>query len=62
MCIYFHIYVLFLLLICYNLSDIFFLSRIGLGALISGARIVSDGMLQAASEWYELKQKHLELS
>lgn len=25
---------------------------IGLGTLLSGARIVSDGMLQAAAEWY----------
>lgn len=26
--------------------------RIGLGTLLSGSRIVSDGMLQAAAEWY----------
>lgn len=25
--------------------------RIGLGTLLSGARLVSDGMLQAAAEW-----------
>ena len=25
--------------------------RIGLGALLSGARHISDGMLQAAAEW-----------
>lgn len=26
--------------------------RIGLGTLLAGARIISDGMLQAAAEWY----------
>ena len=26
--------------------------RIGLGTLLSGAQIISDGMLQAAAEWY----------
>lgn len=26
--------------------------RIGLGTLLSGARFISDGMLQAAAEWY----------
>lgn len=25
---------------------------IGLGTLLSGSRIISDGMLQAAAEWY----------
>ncbi|KAJ0736979.1 putative malate dehydrogenase (decarboxylating) [Helianthus annuus] len=45
-----------LLLICYILFNIIFLTRIGLGALLSGARIVSDGMLQAAAEWYELNK------
>jgi hypothetical protein len=26
--------------------------RVGLGTLLSGARVISDGMLQAAAEWY----------
>lgn len=26
--------------------------RIGLGTLLSGSKIISDGMLQAAAEWY----------
>ena len=26
--------------------------RIGLGTLLSGARHITDGMLQAAAEWY----------
>jgi len=25
--------------------------RIGLGALLSGAHLITDGMLQAAAEW-----------
>jgi hypothetical protein len=29
-----------------------FYFRIGLGSLLSGARHITDGMLQAASEWY----------
>ena len=34
------------------ITDAFHMNRIGLGALVSGARIISDGMLQAAAEWY----------
>ena len=26
--------------------------RIGLGTLLSGAHVITDGMLQAAAEWY----------
>lgn len=26
--------------------------RIGLGTLLSGAHFITDGMLQAAAEWY----------
>jgi hypothetical protein len=35
------------------IEGFFFLQkiRIGLGALLSGARHISDGMLQAAAEW-----------
>lgn len=40
------------IIVLLNLFDIVCLSRIGLGSLLSGAHIISDGMLQAASEWY----------
>jgi hypothetical protein len=36
---------------CVLLIEVFPKIRIGLGALLSGARHVSDGMLQAAAEW-----------
>lgn len=39
------------LLFCFLLI-IFWSCRIGLGTLLSGARVISDGMLQAAAEWY----------
>lgn len=42
-----------------NLSHLFILYNlticscsVGLGTLLSGSRIISDGMLQAAAEWY----------
>lgn len=33
--------------------------RIGLGSLLSGAHYISDGMLQAAAEWYNILFWHL---
>lgn len=33
--------------------------RIGLGALLSGAHLITDGMLQAASEWYAAEHYNL---
>jgi len=36
------------------ISIVTFHFRIGLGSLLSGAHHITDGMLQAASEWYSL--------
>lgn len=36
-----------------------FLFRIGLGTLLSGAHLISEGMLQAAAEWYDYEQKDI---
>ncbi|KAL7233933.1 hypothetical protein ACSBR1_017523 [Camellia fascicularis] len=35
-------------------NNMYLFPRIGMGALLSGARLISDGMSQAVSEWYIL--------
>ncbi|XP_016172672.2 NAD-dependent malic enzyme 2, mitochondrial-like isoform X2 [Arachis ipaensis] len=35
-------------------NNMYLFLGIGLGSLLSGARLITDGMLQAAAEWYRM--------